>query len=36
MSSEPEIVYHAFLDMYGDERPDWIVEAQLDLRVGGT
>lgn len=31
----PEVVFDAFLDMYEKDRPDWIVESQLDLRPGG-
>jgi uncharacterized protein YndB with AHSA1/START domain len=29
-------VFTAYLDMHGEDRPDWIVDSQLDLRVGGT
>lgn len=29
-------VFDGFLGMYDEPRPDWIVDAQLDLRVGGA
>jgi uncharacterized protein YndB with AHSA1/START domain len=29
-------VFDGFIDMYGDDRPDWIVDSHLDLRVGGA
>ena len=32
----PRAVYDAFVGMYGENRPDWIVESRLDLRPGGT
>ncbi len=35
LPASPEIVYGAFLDMYGERRPDWILSSKLDLRVGG-
>jgi uncharacterized protein YndB with AHSA1/START domain len=35
-AASPRTVYDAFLGMYGANRPDWIVESQLDLRAGGT
>jgi uncharacterized protein YndB with AHSA1/START domain len=35
-AAPPRPVYDAFLGMYGENRPDWIVESRLDLRVGGT
>ena len=28
--------FDAYFSMHGDQRPDWIVDSQLDLRVGGT
>ena len=31
----PRAVYDAFVGMYGENRPDWIVESRLDLRPGG-
>jgi uncharacterized protein YndB with AHSA1/START domain len=31
----PGDVFDAFLDLYGDSRPDWIVSSDLDPRVGG-
>lgn len=35
-AAPPRAVYDAFLGMYGENRPDWIVESHLDLRAGGT
>ena len=35
-AAPPRVVYDAFLGMYGENRPDWIVESGLDLRPGGT
>jgi uncharacterized protein YndB with AHSA1/START domain len=35
LPASPGIVYRAFLDMYGERRPDWILESKLDLRAGG-
>src|SRR5690348_11387510 len=32
----PRAVYDTFLGMYGENRPDWIVESHLDLRPGGS
>ena len=32
----PRAVYDAFLGMYGENRPDWIVESHLDPRPGGS
>jgi uncharacterized protein YndB with AHSA1/START domain len=29
-------VFDGFLGMYGEPRPEWIVDSKLDLRVGGT
>ena len=29
----PRAVYDAFLGMYGEHRPDWIVESRLDLHA---
>ncbi len=39
--AEPEVVFDAFLDPDAQrallaQGPDWIVESELDLRVGGT
>ncbi len=31
-----QAVYDAFFAMHGEERPHWIVNSDLDLRVGGT
>jgi uncharacterized protein YndB with AHSA1/START domain len=32
----PTEVFDGFLDMYGPDGPDWIVDSALDLRVGGA
>src|SRR5258705_12435224 len=32
----PRAVYDAFLGMYGENRPDWIVGSRLHLRPGGS
>jgi uncharacterized protein YndB with AHSA1/START domain len=32
----PQAVFDAYLAMHGEHRPDWILESQLDLRVGGA
>ena len=32
----PAEVFDGFLRMYGADRPDWIVDSDLDLRVGGA
>jgi uncharacterized protein YndB with AHSA1/START domain len=32
----PRAVYDAFVGMYGENRPDWIVESRLELRPGGS
>jgi uncharacterized protein YndB with AHSA1/START domain len=34
--ADPQTVFDAFFAMYGDRRQEWIVESQLDLRVGGS
>ena len=39
--AEPDVVFDAFLDPDGQralyaDAPDWIVESEIDLRVGGT
>jgi len=31
----PQVVFNAYLAMHGEDRPAWIVDSQLDLRVGG-
>jgi uncharacterized protein YndB with AHSA1/START domain len=35
IDAAPEAVFDAFIDMHGADRPDWIADSQLDLRVGG-
>jgi uncharacterized protein YndB with AHSA1/START domain len=32
----PEQVYDAFLAVYDDPLPDWVLASRRDLRVGGT
>jgi uncharacterized protein YndB with AHSA1/START domain len=32
----PQAVFDAYLAMHGEHRPNWVVESQLDLRVGGV
>jgi uncharacterized protein YndB with AHSA1/START domain len=34
--ADPQTVFDAFFSMYGDRRQKWIVDSQLDLRVGGS
>jgi uncharacterized protein YndB with AHSA1/START domain len=43
IDAPPPVVFHAFVDpeaqkaLYdNEEEPDWIVQSELDLRVGGT
>jgi uncharacterized protein YndB with AHSA1/START domain len=36
IGASPEVVFDGFIEMYGPERPDWIVDSRLDLRVGGS
>src|ERR1700761_809191 len=36
IAAEPEAVFDAFVALYdGDDRPDWILGSDLDLRLGG-
>jgi len=35
-AASAQAVFDAYFSMHGDQRPDWIVDSQLDLRVGGT
>jgi uncharacterized protein YndB with AHSA1/START domain len=35
IAAPPPAVFDAFLDLYREDRPDWIVASHLDLRVGG-
>lgn len=36
IDAAPEAVFDGFIDMYGPDRPDWILDSRLDLRVGGS
>jgi uncharacterized protein YndB with AHSA1/START domain len=31
-----QAVFDGYFSMHGNHRPDWIVDSQLDLRIGGT
>ena len=35
IDSAPEDAYDAFVALYDRERPEWVTESDLDLRVGG-
>jgi uncharacterized protein YndB with AHSA1/START domain len=37
IAADPEAVFDAFIALYDDDddRPDWILGSELDLRVGG-
>jgi uncharacterized protein YndB with AHSA1/START domain len=35
LTSPQQDAFGGFLDYYGEDRPDWIVAARLDPRVGG-
>jgi len=36
IAADPEAVFDGFVEIYdGDDRPDWILSSQMDLRVGG-
>lgn len=35
IDAAPEDVYDAFVALYDRERPEWVTESDLDLRVGG-
>jgi uncharacterized protein YndB with AHSA1/START domain len=36
IAADPEAAFDGFVEIYdGDDRPDWIVSSQMDLRVGG-
>jgi uncharacterized protein YndB with AHSA1/START domain len=35
IAAAPEAVFDAFVGIHGDAHPDWIVDARVDLRVGG-
>ncbi len=36
VSAGPAAAFDAFVGLYGDDRPDWITDSQLDLRPGGA
>jgi len=36
ISGTPAAVFDGFLSLYGPDRPDWVLESDLDLRAGGT
>lgn len=35
VEAPPEVVFDAFIALYDSERPDWVLDSDLDLRVGG-
>ena len=36
VASDPEAVFDAFVEIYdGDDRPDWVLSSEMDLRIGG-
>ena len=36
IAADPEAVFDGFVEIYdGDDRPDWILGSEMDLRVGG-
>lgn len=36
IAADPEAVFDGFVEIYdGDDRPDWILNSEMDLRVGG-
>ena len=35
IAASPEACYDAFVALYDSDRPDWVTESELDLRVGG-
>ena len=36
ISGQPAAVFDGFLRLHGPDRPDWVLQSDLDLRVGGT
>ncbi|MFC4997757.1 SRPBCC domain-containing protein [Dactylosporangium cerinum] len=35
IDAAPEAIFDAFIALYDSDRPDWVVDSSLDLRVGG-
>jgi uncharacterized protein YndB with AHSA1/START domain len=35
IDAPPEVIFDAFIALYDSQRPDWVTDAQLDLRPGG-
>ncbi len=36
IAADPEAVFDGFVKIYdGDDRPDWVLSSEMDLRVGG-
>ncbi len=35
IEAPPEAIFDTFIALYDSERPDWVVDSDLDLRVGG-
>jgi len=35
IAATPEAIFDGFIAMYDSQRPDWVTDAQLDLREGG-
>ena len=36
IAAEPEAVFNGFVELFeGDDRPDWVLNSELELRVGG-
>ena len=35
IDAAPEAIFDAFVALYDSERPDWVLDSSLDLRVGG-
>lgn len=37
VAADPEAVFDGFVEIFdGDDRPDWILSSEMDLRVGGA
>jgi uncharacterized protein YndB with AHSA1/START domain len=35
IDAPPETIFDAFIALYDSQRPDWVIDSQLDLRPGG-
>jgi uncharacterized protein YndB with AHSA1/START domain len=35
IDAPPESIFDAFIALYDQQRPDWVTDSRLDLRVGG-